>query len=58
LRIVSRNATLGAIFVTGDGLTRTKELDDEEEIGEEDVAETIARVVDRRLNTISTRKGN
>jgi hypothetical protein len=50
-------ATIGAIFVTGDGLTRTKELDGEE-IGEEDVAETIARVVDRRLSSLSTREGN
>lgn len=46
---------VAAIFVTGGGLTRTRVLDelDEEEIGEEDVAETIARVVERRLSVIS-----
>lgn len=48
-------AMVAAIFVTGGGLTRTRVLDelDEEEIGEEDVAETIARVVERRLSVIS-----
>jgi len=48
-------AMVGGMFVTGEGLTRTRVLEelDEEEIGEEDLAETIARVVERRLSVIS-----
>jgi len=48
-------AMVGGIFIRGQGLTRTRVIDelDEEEIGEEDVAETIARVVERRLSVLS-----
>jgi hypothetical protein len=46
---------VGGLFVRGEGLTRKRELEelDQEEIGEEDVAETIARVVERRFSSIS-----
>jgi len=45
---------VGGLFVRGEGLTRKRDLEElDEEIGEEDVAETIARVVERRFSSIS-----
>jgi len=48
-------ALLGGVFITGQGLTRTKGVENlDEEEGGEDVVELIARIVERRLSVIST----
>jgi len=48
-------AVLGGLFVTGQGLRRENEDVLEDNIPEEDFAETVARVVDRRLSNVERR---
>jgi hypothetical protein len=51
-------ALLGGLFISGQRLTREVEegqVEESEALGEEDIAETIARVVERRFSGVERR---